>query len=343
MEQIIVPENVVEYFGGLNIPPCFSLSDVIDDVSQVGRDVRNLLKEVEDLLNYPPSGLPFWFTQSRGLDFDTRRLWVTERLLSEAIAQKRLQVLVEDYEAETKRPYQHCSLAGIVPNSYGLVSLDLFDKNPSVIPGLRRGQTVFEVLPSIPTAVNSMYWVINILFRHKKVETLVRLDPLMRQPAGKYQPINYKMLVYGKPLDWGSLSTIKESLHLRWMPDNGWLEDVEFTDLVWSPRDDGVHFLCEEVPKVDSLQFRPSRYFHAIFDPNQMVFIHCDGAIRIYNKDELKERLNGHVRNIGKIGKRVKVFASQSILLAETWTSLVCAFFVWNRDIEKYFATGGQA
>jgi hypothetical protein len=342
MEQIIIPEEVVDHFGISNIPVYFSLSGVVDDDSQVGRNIRTLLKKVEALLDSPPSEPPFWFTQSQGLDFDTRRLWVTERLISEAIAQRRLNILVEDYEAETKRPYQHSSLAGLLPDTHGLVPLNAFDERPNFFPGLRRGQAVFEILPTIPTALNSMYWAMHILRSIPGVEKLIRLDPLLMQPAVGYSPIFYKMLVYGKELDWDALSRIRQPEHARFQPASGWQMDVQFTDLVWAPIDEGIQFICEEVPTSDSFQLRPSRYFHAIFVPARKSFIHCDGALRLYTVNSLRERLNSHVRKAGKMGKRVKVFAINGDIPAETWTSLVCAYFVWNQDIEQYFDTGGH-
>jgi hypothetical protein len=342
MEQILIPEEVIDHFGISNIPVYFSLSGMVDDDSQIGRHIRTLLKKVEALLDSPPSDPPFWFTQSQGLDFDTRRLFVTERLIGEAIAQRRLDVLVEDYKAETKRPYQHSSLAELVPDSDGLVHFDAFDNNRSIFPGLRRGQTVFEILPTIPTALNSMYWAIHILRSLSDVEKLVRLDPLMNQPECNYGPIFYKMVVYGKALDWDALASIRQPDHARFQPDIGWQKDIQFTDLVWSPVDEGVEFVCEEVPKLDTFQLRPSRYFHAIFIPARKSFIHCDGAIRLYSADSLRERLNSHVRKAGKMGKRIKVFAVNGDIPAETWTSLVCAYFVWNRDIVNYFNAGGH-
>jgi hypothetical protein len=342
MDQITIPEEVVDHFGVSNIPVFFSLSGMVDDNSQIGLDVRSLLKEVETLIKKPPSEPPLWLTESKGLDFDTRRLWVTERLISEAIAQKRLVTLVEDYEAEHKRPYHHSSLLELKPDKYGLVPLDSFSMSPSFFPGLKRGQTVFEILPTIPTALHSMYWAMHILRSLSDVEKLVRLDPLMNQPESAYGPIFYKMLVYGQPLDWDRLARIRQPEHARFQPDPGWQEDIQFTDLVWAPIDEGVEFICEEVPKLNAFQVRPSRYFHGIFVPARKAFIHCDGAIRLYSSDSIQERLNSHVRKIGKIGKRVKVFAVNGDIPAETWTSLVCAYFVWNRDIQKYFNTGGQ-
>ena len=83
---------------------------------------------------------------------------------------------------------------------------------------------------------------------------------------------------------------------MRWRPDPGWQEDVEFTDLVWSPGKDGVHFTCEEVPKLATCTVRGSRYFHGIYIPGKHSFTHCDGAIRVYSAQELVDRHQAHVR-----------------------------------------------
>lgn len=172
-----------------------------------------------------------------------------------------------------------------------------------------------------------------------KSEILVRLDPLMVQSAGDYKLLIQKMWVYGKALDWHEIRNLREELHMRWQPDPGWQEDVEFTDLVWSPRDDGVHFICEEIPKADALSLRGSRYLHGIYVSTEHSFAHCDGAVRLYSLQEHNERRSTHVRKVGKIGKRIKVFQINVEIPANEWTSLAGAFFVWNSDVERYFGT----
>jgi len=150
--------------------------------------------------------------------------------------------------------------------------------------------------------------------------------------------MEYKMWVYGRELDWQDIRSLKEDRHMRWQPNHGFQSDVEFTDLVWSPRDNEIHFICEELPKKELSCIRGSRYFHSIFIPDNPRFIHCDGAMRIYSTQEIEQRYTTHVRNIGKIGKRVKIFQTDFDIPTIGWASLASAFYVWNMDIETYFS-----
>ena len=217
----------------------------------------------------------------------------------------------------------------------GNVKLSEFDTS---VRYLKRGSTAFEILPSIATSTNSMYWALKNLFKlTTRGEIKIRLDPLMINQASTYRPMEYKMLVYGKELDWRDIGSLKEDRHMRLQPNYGFQYDVEFTDLVWSPRGNEIHFICEELPKINANCIRGSRYFHSIYRLGECRFIHCDGAIRIYTTQEIEERHNVHVRNIGKIGKRVKIFQTDFDIPRIDWVSLVSAFYVWNMDAENYF------
>jgi len=109
-----------------------------------------------------------------------------------------------------------------------------------------------------------------------------------------------------------------------------------FTDIVWSPRGKEVHFICEEIPTHESINVRGSRYFHAIYVPEKEKFIHMDGAVRYFKTDEWDLRKDSHVRQIGKIGKRVKIFKLEGDLPIEFFCDLVQSFFYWNADIHRY-------
>ena len=91
---------------------------------------------------------------------------------------------------------------------------------------------------------------------------------------------------------------------------------------------------------METCNTRGSRYFHSIYNPQDEVFIHADGAIRFYTQDELSGRKTTHVRRAGKTGKRVKVFQLDGVIERDAWTTLACAFFVWNEDVMSYFGCG---
>ena len=88
-----------------------------------------------------------------------------------------------------------------------------------------------------------------------------------------------------------------------------WIQVISLLLMLFGlQRESEVHFISEEIPKTSTAWFRGSRYFHAIYNCSNQKIIHLDGAIRIYSVEEVKARNNCHVKDIGKIGKRIKIF-----------------------------------
>jgi hypothetical protein len=334
--MLIIPKELIDYFGGSNAPVFWLVPQLLDSGDRLGSALQRLSKELETAPPVYDGQPPIWMSQIPCQEGPDRNMQMLIQVIEDAVAAERLRIITS--VVEVKRPYDHLDLVGLNPDSDGLVRFVEFNSGVHFFPGLNRGNTVFEVLPSLPRAVNSMYWVLKELVPLvRKVDVRIRLDPLLVHDVTNYAPVLFRMLVWGRPLDCDRLANLKQEEHCRWIPDNGWQPDVEFTDLVWTPRDDGLHFLCEEVPKTTACSFRPSRYFHSIFDPKMRVFIHCDGASRVYNREELVIRHQIHVRQTGKVGKRVKVFAVDGQITSEEWTNLTCAYFVWNMDLQRYF------
>jgi len=144
------------------------------------------------------------------------------------------------------------------------------------------------------------------------------------------------MFTYGQPLDWDRIAALREPEHLEWLPDDRDRPGgVNHTQLCWTPKADGIHFHCEELPLNEHV--RPGRYAHAIYDPETKHFTHADGAVRYYTAPQLQERRQLHVRNAGKAGTRVKVFTFDEPLSRDGWCSVIAALFVWNDDVNCYF------
>ena len=99
-----------------------------------------------------------------------------------------------------------------------------------------------------------------------------------------------------------------------------------------------MHFKCEEVPTVATSTYECGRYLHSIYLPSKAAICHLDAAVRIYRKSEVVERHNQHVRYAGKAGLREKILSIDDSVSREV-LSLVCqTFFVWNKDVSRYFA-----
>ena len=114
----------------------------------------------------------------------------------------------------------------------------------------------------------------------------------------------------------------------------------ELTEYMWKPRKNNtVVFTCEELPSKDLINLRGSRYFHAIFEKDSGRFIHCDGSIKIYNKNSFKKRCKYTINNneINDIGKEVKIFRVDKNIPKEMFISLINSYFYWNHDLIDYF------
>jgi hypothetical protein len=109
------------------------------------------------------------------------------------------------------------------------------------------------------------------------------------------------------------------------------------TEYAWIPHDAEVDFVCEELPVAAEVGERGARYLHAVYDKRTHSITHLDGAVRVYNSDELVARAASHVRTAGKMGTRVKVFRTDRGIDPDLMGDLVQAFFVWNYDVARYF------
>jgi hypothetical protein len=191
---------------------------------------------------------------------------------------------------------------------------------------------------------NSSYWISCTIIRlteEKGLNFKIRLDPFIEEYKSEYKIMFQKMLVYGKPLDWERLRRLKEEEYGQWLDEKTYSK-IGTTDFVWRPMGNEIHFTCEELPKINCLDYRGSRFFHAIFDKITGNIKHCDGAIRFYTLEEFKKRTQYHVRNtqVRKIGTRIKIFQIDDFIDQNVFTTLAATFFVWNEDIQKYF--GGE-
>lgn len=235
---------------------------------------------------------------------------------------------------ERPAPYNHEALLDVQVDKDYLVPLISFSNKYG--PLLRHGY-VFGVVPPVPS-VNSAYWFMEVLRRPGIWEKAsVRLDPFLHREDKDFPYIEYRAWWYGLPMNWERIKTLTKEEHRRAGQDEWTMKDVLYTDLVWSPRGNEVHFICEEIPTANYIDIRGSRYFHAIYNPNEEVFTHIDGAVRFFTKDEWVIRKDAHVRDVGKIGKRVKIFKLEGLFPKEVFTDLLPSFFVWNRDIYQYF------
>ena len=331
--------SIIKYFASSGEEPFFELNRIFlnDDHPQRNNLIyyMNTIEEEEIKQILSNQDYALFGKQIDSISWeDNAKLSYCKSRIPKEVNKLRMQAVID----ETKYPplpYDHPALSDIELDSNNMASLSrIIEKNRSD----QLSDVIFQLLPSLPQ-LNSMYWVMRYLFElGNKCDVKVRLDPYMVVDKKSFSQMNYKMLVYGKPPDLKNMSSLKEAAHLRWMSDKYDSSDERFTDALWYPWNDEIHFICEEIPKPDCVWFRGSRYFHSIYDCKKNKINHLDGAIRIYTDDEINTRVNCHVKDIGKIGRRIKIFQADSEIDIELWSSLVASFFVWNDDVFKYFS-----
>ena len=265
------------------------------------------------------------------------RIWIAQDILASRIAASRLEMLRQDAAVDCPKPYDHPALADLTPDEDYLVPLRDFEFDGSRL--LRNGHA-FLVM-STTGSPNSTYWLLQSCFTEGLREHVkVRLDPFLYGSAESFHARAYLMLVYGQPLDWHRIDGLRESEHGRWRPDRASGHPSEFTDFVWTPRGSEVHFVCEEVPTIESSGRVGGRYLHAIYQPSEVAISHFDLAVRIYEHPEIVARHDRHVRHTGKAGLRKKVLRIDELVPRTAFSSVCQSFFVWNHDVRRYFEDG---
>jgi hypothetical protein len=263
-------------------------------------------------------------------------LWYLIKYLHTEIPRRRMQIYLSQKETNRPQPYDHDALEDLELNQEMLVPLSQFEIKGTA---LSRNGFSFSISP-IVEASNSSYWLLNYLSRSEVRDKLwVRLDPFTCRKDEEYISLEYRMWVFGLPLDWDKLSNLKEQLTGQWIPDTLSNKGIEITDFVWSPYGKELHFTCEELQKPDYCEIRGSRYLHSIYDKNNQEIVHLDGALRILDSDSWKIRRSTHISKdaVRKIGKRIKLFQIDGPISIDQFSGIAASFFVWNQDVVDYF------
>lgn len=264
-----------------------------------------------------------------------RRTWYLEFQIARKITDLRVQLLRKNTTSEF---YMDEELNTLSVDDNGLIPVKEFELFNF---GICLNEHVYQMCPILDEA-NSSHWlsrlILNESFKNNK-NFRIRLDPLVKVKKQDFAPSFQLMHLHGKRLDWERLKVLRNEEFGQWLGEGLSLSSLHITDYVWRPTKTEVHFTCEELPKENSIMTRGSRYFHAIFDKSSGNIIHCDGAIRYYNADEYKFRMNYHVRNpeVRKIGSRIKMFQIDEGIDQHLFLGLASSFFVWNEDAVEYF------
>lgn len=341
MDITNISEDVVQYFAANNLPTLWSIPEALDEgpksMKEALETIMDSISESE-VINHAnnPHFQFFYKEKSQKEQYRQARIEITRKAIDIIINKKRINALQNKEGILRPSPYNHNALKYLDIDKNFLIDTSYFTVADSRY--IRNGYA-FNLALSLPQE-NSSYWVNQVLLRDNKsqITKYIRLDPLLIQSYPSLPPMEYKMWVWGVPLDWERIRNLRDEQHGRWAPGPSTSVQIEFTDVNWIRRDDEIHFICEEVPCHNVIFERGSRYFHAIYHPSEDKFVHIDGAIRYYLGNDLEERLKTHVRKAGKLGTRVKIFQIEGKVSIETFSSLASAFFVWNMDVGNYFA-----
>lgn len=333
-----------KYFSESTTPPFFEIFEVVNDESHP--EHQNLMSDFNnssqsDFKNY----IEKYNLESkleRNQDKEKGKIaYFMVHIISNAIFEKRLEILQETNSRPA--PYDSDNLLELPIEENSLVFTKSFNLDKR---RLEYNDKVYQITPSIK-AENSSHWISNLIL-HSAIQLdlnfKIRLNPFIEISSDVYTPMEYKMHVHGKPLNWNKLLTLKKDDFGQWFDEKEYNRNG-FTDYVWAPKKNHeIHFTCEELPKPQNDQL-VSRYFHAIFNQQTGEIKHCDGAIRLFNDKEFITRRKHHIRDpeVRKIGKRIKIFQYDSKdnnnkeLTKDIFSLLAVNFFVWNEDVLNYF------
>jgi len=241
MSQVQIPPEVVAAFASSLMHVDWQLSFFIDEKpAHIKETIQALMASLPDEVVRAHVDAPSfqWLNQASAdaAKQEEARRDIIGSAIAQAVNSTRIALLRAPAADNRPAPYNHSSLCDLPITEEALVALGAFDISRKA---LTRNGFAFELTPTLP-ALNSSYWLIRNLYREcKAISKFIRLDPLCIQPLDTYQGAEYKMLVYGVPLDWGKLSRLREEQHGRWIPD-ALATPSAFTDVVWSPRSSGL-------------------------------------------------------------------------------------------------------
>lgn len=118
------------------------------------------------------------------------------------------------------------------------------------------------------------------------------------------------------------------------------------TQFYWHIQDGKRTFECEELCDKENISFNDGktmlwgcRYVHSMINPITGLPTHLDGAIRIYNDEQILERID-HKTDISKYGKNseyIKLWRIDNDFSVTMWKELISSFYRENALIGEYF------
>lgn len=118
------------------------------------------------------------------------------------------------------------------------------------------------------------------------------------------------------------------------------------TQFYWHIQDNKRTFECEELCDRENLSFDDGqnmlwgcRYVHSMINPSSGLPTHLDGAIRVYNDEQILERIDSKtdISKYGKNSEYIKLWRIDNELPVTMWKEIISSFYRENALIGEYF------
>ena len=194
-----------KYFSESTIPPLFEVFEVLNDTEHP--EYKNLISDFE---SFPASDFQKYIDEnnienklSDSQDQEIGKIgYFMVHIFSNAIFEERIGELLK--EENRPAPYNSNNLNKLPLEKNNLTFIKNFDLSNR---RLEFNNNVYQITPSI-FAENSSYWLSNLILNaaiQLDLNFKIRLHPFIEIPSSDYSAMEYRMNVYGKPLDWEKL------------------------------------------------------------------------------------------------------------------------------------------
>lgn len=118
------------------------------------------------------------------------------------------------------------------------------------------------------------------------------------------------------------------------------------TQFCWHIQDGKRTFECEELCDKENVSFDDGktmlwgcRYVHSMINPSTGLPTHLDGAIRIYNDEQILDRIDSKtdISKYGKDSEYIKLWRIDNDFSVAMWKELISSFYRENTLVGEYF------
>ncbi len=116
---------------------------------------------------------------------------------------------------------------------------------------------------------------------------------------------------------------------------------IDRTEFWWYDQSDLRSFECEEVVDgqtlgIDGADRYACRYAHSMVDLAKNIPHHLDGAVRIYDDEQIIERVDLNMAQAGRRSEYVKLWRADGVIPVPLWKALLSDYFRDNYLVSEY-------